>query len=192
MEQIKMYIYSKLAASKQTNEVAEYAKAHNMELIELEKLFPYSKKDYIEASASSRIYHNDNTVIYARFSSNNQNEISITGQLDRCLEHCQRYHLHVKAIYVDMAETARYDNRVAFQRLNSDVLEEYHNGCRLLVYSNSRFARNRSDSVFYRDFYKRFGIEFDSVTEICPRGKDGTFITSIREVMDAVDEAEAL
>ena len=184
MDTIKMYIYSKLTATKQTNEVAEYAKAHGMEVVELQNIFTYSKKDYIEAAASGRVIKNDNAVIYARFSSNNQQEISITGQLDRCLEHCERYRLRVKAIYVDMAQSARFDNRVAFQKLNADVLEEFYNGCRLLVYSNSRFARNRSDSVFYRDFYGRFGIEFDSVTEICPRGKDGTFITSIREVMD--------
>lgn len=184
MEKIKMYVYSKLSAIKQTNEVAEYAKAHDIEIVELAKVFVYSKKDYIEAKATGRVIKNDNVVIYARFSSNNQNEISITGQLDSCFAHCAKYNLHIKAIYVDMAQTARNDNRVAFQRLNCDVLEEYHNGSRMLVYSNSRFARNRSDSVFYRDFYGRFGIELDSVTEICPRGKDGTFITSIREVMD--------
>ena len=82
-----------------------------------------------------------------------------------------------------MAQTAKFDNRVAFQKLNADVLEEYHNGCRMLVYANNRFARNRADSVLYRGFYDRFGIVFDSVTEICPRGQDGVFITSIREVM---------
>ena len=184
MEKVKMYMYSKLTATKQTNEVEDYAKIHDFEIVELENLIQFSKKDYIEARATGRIIKNDNVVIYARFSSNNQQEISITGQLDLCMEHCQRYGLHIKAIYVDMAQSARYDNRVAFQRLNADILNEYYNGCRFLVYSNSRFARNRSDSVFYRDFYGRFGLEFDSVTEICPRGADGTFITSIREVMD--------
>ena len=184
MENIKMHVYSKLSATKQTNEVMDYAHAHGMEVVELERLFPYTKKDYIDARPSCRIIRNDNTVIYARFSSNNQQEISITGQLDSCLEHCQRYNLHVKAVYVDMAQSARFDTRVAFQKLNADILDEQHNGSRFLVYANSRFARNRADSVFYREFYKRFGIDFDSVTEICPRGADGTFITSIREVMD--------
>ena len=46
MEKVKMYIFSKLTASKQTNEVHEYAKAHNLEIVELEKVFTYSKKDY--------------------------------------------------------------------------------------------------------------------------------------------------
>ena len=184
MEKVKMYIFSKLTASKQTNEVFEYAKAHNLEIVELERVFTYSKKDYVEAAARGRVIHNDYAIIYARFSSNNQNEISITGQLDACFAHCEKYNIKVKCIYVDMAQTAKFDNRVAFQKLNADVLEEYHNGCRMLVYANNRFARNRADSVLYRGFYDRFGIVFDSVTEICPRGQDGVFITSIREVMD--------
>ena len=108
MEKIKMYIFSKLTASKQTNEVYEYAKAHNFEIIELERVFTYSKKDYVEAAARGRVIHNDSAIIYARFSSNNQNEISITGQLDVCFTHCEKYNIKVKCIYVDMAQTAKF------------------------------------------------------------------------------------
>ena len=184
MDKITMYIYSKLAASKQSNEVYEYAETHGFEIVELEKVFNYSKKDFVEAIARGKVIKNDNTIIYARFSSSNQNEISITGQLDSCFAHCEKYKMTVKCIYVDMAQTAKYDNRVAFQRLNADVLDEKHNGCKMLVYANNRFVRNRYDSVIYRGFYERFGIMFDSVTEICPRGQDGVIITSIREAMD--------
>ena len=74
MEKVKMYIFSKLTASKQTNEVYEYAKVHNFEIIELERVFTYIKKDYVEAAARGRVIHNDSAIIYARFSSNNQNE----------------------------------------------------------------------------------------------------------------------
>ena len=55
-------------------------------------------------------------VIYARYSSNNQTEQSIEGQLRVCREYAQRNNLAVAGTYIDRATTGTNDNREQFQK----------------------------------------------------------------------------
>ena len=55
-------------------------------------------------------------VIYARYSSDNQREESIEGQLRECKEYAQRNGILVLQSYIDRALSAKTDNRPEFQR----------------------------------------------------------------------------
>ena len=59
-------------------------------------------------------------VIYARYSSDNQTEASIEGQLRECMEFAERTEIDVVGNYIDRALTAKTDNRPEFQRMIKD------------------------------------------------------------------------
>ena len=59
-------------------------------------------------------------VIYARYSSDSQNEQSIEGQLRVCEEYAKRNGILILNTYIDRAMTGRNDNRPDFQRMLKD------------------------------------------------------------------------
>ena len=59
-------------------------------------------------------------VIYARYSSDNQNEQSIEGQLRVCNDFANRNNIIVIDTYIDRATTGTNDNRIDFQRMMRD------------------------------------------------------------------------
>ncbi len=50
-------------------------------------------------------------VIYARFSSEKQNEASIEGQLRECMEYAEFNNIQVVGNYIDRAQSAKTDHR---------------------------------------------------------------------------------
>lgn len=61
-----------------------------------------------------------NAVIYARYSSDNQREESIEGQLRDCREYAERNNLTIVGNYIDRALSARTADRPDFQRMIHD------------------------------------------------------------------------
>ena len=61
-----------------------------------------------------------NAVIYARYSSDNQREGSIEGQIRECKEFAERSDITVVDTYIDRALSAKTDNRPEFQRMIKD------------------------------------------------------------------------
>ena len=61
-------------------------------------------------------------VIYARYSSDNQREASIEGQLRECMEFATYNDIQVIDNYIDRAMSAKTDNRPEFQRMISIAL----------------------------------------------------------------------
>lgn len=59
-------------------------------------------------------------VVYARYSSDNQTEQSIEGQLRVCREYAQRNNIVILDTYIDRAMTGTNDNRPDFQRMLRD------------------------------------------------------------------------
>ena len=53
-------------------------------------------------------------VIYARYSSDNQREESIEGQLRECKEYAERNDITILGTYIDRALSAKTDNRPEF------------------------------------------------------------------------------
>ena len=85
-----------------------------------------------------------NAVIYARYSSDKQNEMSIEGQIEECRKYAEENDLIVLQEYVDRALTATSDKRPNFLRMIDDSRER--NFEIILVYQLDRFARNKNDS----------------------------------------------
>lgn len=59
-------------------------------------------------------------VIYARYSSENQTEASIEGQLRECMEFANHTGVTVISNYIDRALSAKTDNRPEFQKMIKD------------------------------------------------------------------------
>ena len=102
-------------------------------------------------------------VIYARYSSENQREESIDGQIRECKAYAEKNGMTVLSAYVDRALSAKTDNRPDFQRMIKD------SGKRLfdvvLVWKLDRFARNRYDSAHYKAILRKNGVKVVSATE---------------------------
>lgn len=60
------------------------------------------------------------TVIYARYSCDNQTEQSIERQLRVCEEYAQKNNILILDTYIDRAMTGTNDNRPDFQRMLKD------------------------------------------------------------------------
>lgn len=82
-----------------------------------------------------------NVVIYARFSSHNQTEQSIEGQLKVCYDYAATQGYTVIGEYIDRAVSGTTDNRVEFQKMIADSDRHTFDG--VLIYQLDRFARNR-------------------------------------------------
>ena len=87
-------------------------------------------------------------VIYARFSSENQRQESIEGQIRECRIFADRNGFDVITEYTDSALTGRTDQRPGFQRMVKDA--EKRQFRMVIVWKLDRFARNRFDAATYR------------------------------------------
>ena len=96
-------------------------------------------------------------VIYARYSSENQREESIDGQIRECYAFARKNNISVIAEYIDRAFSAKTDRRPDFQRMIKDSAKKNFN--LVLVWKLDRFARNRYDSANYKATLKRNGVK---------------------------------
>lgn len=118
-------------------------------------------------------------VIYARFSSEKQNEASIEGQLRECLEYAQFNGIEVIGNYIDRAQSAKTDHRPEFQHMIKDSYKNMFNT--VLVWKLDRFARNRYDSAYYKNILKKNGVRVISIKESISQGADGILLEAILE-----------
>ena len=118
-------------------------------------------------------------VIYARYSSHNQTEQSIDGQLRTCHEFAKQNNYEVVYVYVDRAMTGKNDDRPEFQRMLRE--SKRHLFDVVLVYSFDRFARNRYDSAFNKRLLKLNGVRVVSATEPIPETPEGILLEALLE-----------
>ena len=86
-----------------------------------------------------------NAVIYARYSSDNQREESIEGQLRVCNNYAERNNILIVETYIDRAMTGTNDMRPDFQRMMKDSGKRQWNY--VLVYKLDRFSRNKYEAT---------------------------------------------
>ena len=129
-----------------------------------------------------------NVVIYARFSSHNQNEQSIEGQLKACYEYAEQNEYNVVKEYIDRAISGKTDNRPEFQHMLEDSEKKHFQY--ILVYQLDRFSRNRYDSAIYKNKLKKFGIRVLSVRENISEDASGILMESVLEGMAEYYSAE--
>lgn len=118
-------------------------------------------------------------VIYARYSSDNQREESIDGQLRECMEYAKFNDIDVVNSYIDRALSAKTDNRPNFQRMIKDSYKGLFDVA--LVWKLDRFARNRYDSAHYKTILKRNGVRVLSAKETISEGAEGILLESMLE-----------
>lgn len=118
-------------------------------------------------------------VIYARYSSENQREESIEGQVRECKEYAERNHISVINIYTDRALSAKTDDRPDFQRMVKESSKRQFEV--IIVWKLDRFARNRYDSAHYKQILKKNGVKLVSVKEAIPEGPEGILTESLLE-----------
>ena len=118
-------------------------------------------------------------VIYARYSSDNQREESIEGQLRECTAFAEKNGITVLRHYIDRAFSARTDNRPEFQNMIRDSGKKLFD--MIIVWKLDRFARNRYDSARYKATLKKNGVKVVSATEVISEGAEGIILESVLE-----------
>ena len=109
-------------------------------------------------------------VIYARYSSDNQREESIEGQIRECTAYAEKNGITIVKHYIDRAISAKTDNRPEFQQMIKDSDKKLFDI--VLVWKLDRFARNRYDSARYKTQLKKNGVKLMSATEIISEGPE--------------------
>ena len=127
-------------------------------------------------------------VIYARYSSDNQTEQSIEGQLRVCEQYAQNNGYAILRKYIDRAMTGTNDNRPDFQRMIKDSSNkefEY-----IIVYKIDRFSRNKYEIAKNKKILKDNGVKLVSAMENIPDTPEGIILESLLEGMAEYYSAE--
>ena len=123
---------------------------------------------------------NGNTaVIYARYSSSNQREESIEGQIRICTEYAKKKGYKITNQYIDRAMTGKNDNRPAFRQMLNDSDKGMFDV--LLVYKTDRFARNRYDSAIHKTRLKKNKVQIEYAAEQIPNDSTAVLIEGFLE-----------
>ena len=125
----------------------------------------------------------NNAVIYARYSSASQNDMSIESQIRICKEHAEKQGLKVIHVYNDKAKSAFKDvddsKRKEFRRMMADA--ETGAFQTIIVYMLDRFSRIKANSVFYKMQLKKHGVKVMSVREQITDDEGGEIYEMILE-----------
>ena len=118
-------------------------------------------------------------VIYARYSSDNQREESIEGQIRECRAFAEKNDITVLKHYIDRAYSARTDHRPAFQEMIKD--SDKHLFDMVIVWKLDRFSRDRYDSAHYKHILKKNGVKVISAKEHISEGPEGIILEAMLE-----------
>lgn len=118
-------------------------------------------------------------VIYARYSSHNQRDVSIEQQVSECEAFARYNGLRVVKVYADRHLSGTTDQRPQFQQMLKDA--ERGKWSVVLTWKVDRFARNRYDSATYKYRLKKHGVRVVYAKESIPDGPEGILLESILE-----------
>ncbi|MCL2603106.1 MAG: recombinase family protein [Defluviitaleaceae bacterium] len=123
-----------------------------------------------------------NAVIYARYSSRNQSELSIEGQLKVCYAFAQREGYNVIKEYIDRAKSGtEAENRPQFQKMiTASTRGQFQI---VLVYQLDRFSRNQYDNATYKMRLKKSGVRVVSARENLSDDASGKLMETLLEGM---------
>lgn len=125
---------------------------------------------------------------YIRVSSGMQVETgaSLPSQLAEIRAYCRKNDLELleEHIYCDAGESARTDDRPAFQAMIAAARQKTPPFETIVCWENSRFARSREDAITYKALLKRNGIDLRFVKQDFEDTPMGTFMEGIVELVD--------
>ena len=150
----------------------------------MNELYKHHSLTISPASSSDCSAHSfmKTAVIYARYSSTNQTEQSIEGQVHVCEDYANRNNILIVDSYIDRAISGTTDNREAFQKMLKDSNNKKWDY--VLVYKLDRFARNKFESAIHRKHLKDNGIKLLSAMENIPETPEGVLLESLLEGMN--------
>lgn len=118
-------------------------------------------------------------VIYARYSSHAQRDVSIEQQIRACRAFAERQGIQITHVYEDRALTGTSDKRPGFQQMIHDAKKApWHY---VIVYTLDRFARDRYASAVYKRQLKDCGIKVLSAMENISDDPTGILMESLLE-----------
>lgn len=120
-------------------------------------------------------------VVYARYSSHNQGEQSIEGQLAAAKAYAEAKGYTIVHEYIDRAMTGRNDNRDEFQQMLSDTAKKQFSV--IILWKVDRFGRNREEITFNKYRCKKNGVRVEYVAENVPNAPEGVILESVLEGM---------
>ena len=127
-------------------------------------------------------------VIYARYSSHSQRDVSIDQQLKACRLFAERQGIEIASVYEDRATTGTNDQRPAFQKMMKDAVKGHWDY--VVVYTLDRFSRNRYDSAVNKRTLKSYGIKVLSAMENISDDPTGILMESMLEGLAEYYSAE--
>lgn len=135
-----------------------------------------------QKTASSDAPHT--AVIYARYSSYNQSERSIEGQIEDCIAYANRKGYQIIGQYIDRARSGtETEHRQDFQRMIADSARRQFQT--VIVWKLDRFSRNRYDFAVYKYELSKNGVTVESINEPTASEDDpsGVIVSSLLEGM---------
>lgn len=123
----------------------------------------------------------ENAVVYARYSSHNQTEQSIEGQLAAAKKYAEANNYTIIKEYCDRAKTGTNDDREAFQQMLYDC--QFHTFTVIIVWKVDRFGRNREEITFNKYRAKTHGVRVEYIAENITEGPEGVILESVLEGM---------
>ena len=120
-------------------------------------------------------------VVYARYSSHNQREESIEGQLRKCHTFAEQNGFVIIEEYCDRAISGKTDNRAEFQRMIKDSEKGHFQA--IIMYTLDRFARNRYDSAMYKAKLRKNGVRLYYTEQSITDEPEGIILESVLEGM---------
>ncbi len=115
--------------------------------------------------------------IYARFSSENQSELSIEAQIRACREYAERHDLTVLEVYSDEAVSGRgisTAKRKGYQRLLADV--QRGRASVILCHQYDRLARDLREQVNLNAAMKEIGVRIVAVAQDLGESKESRLL----------------
>lgn len=122
-----------------------------------------------------------NAVIYARYSSAGQRDVSIDDQIREIQSYADYHGYTILNTYADRAMTGRNDKRPQFRKMISDAANGLFQV--VLVYKHDRFSRNQYDAIVYKKMLADYGVKLIAVTEPIPEGHGAKILESIYQAM---------
>ena len=123
--------------------------------------------------------------IYARYSSERQNDASIEHQFEYCRDWAFRKGYEVVATYEDRALSGKVDSRPGFQRMVKESGKGLFDV--LIVYKTDRFSRSRYDAAYYKRILKNNGVQVLYAAEEGLNTQDASSIL-LESVMEGMAE----
>ncbi len=118
-------------------------------------------------------------VIYARYSSENQRDVSIEQQVADIQAFAKREGYAIVKVYADRHISGTTDDRPQFQQMLKDSAKGTFGA--VLIWKTDRFARNRYDSATYKYKLRQNGVRVVSAMENVPDSPEGILLESVLE-----------